>query len=200
MLIVFLLIQRYQQQKTSKNLAQNKKILAKDFNRIAINISPAQFNRPDFIKKVQNTIKSTGVDTKHLEIELTESALQESTHFVIEKLNAIKALGINIAIDDFGTGYSSLSRLKALPIDLLKIDRAFVTDICNNHEDLEIITAIIKMASALNIDTLAEGIEKENQAITLKELSCNFGQGFLFSKAIDAPSFTHSLISSNLTT
>lgn len=179
---------------------QNKKILAKDFNRIAINISPAQFNRPDFIKKVQNTIKSTGVDTKHLEIELTESALQESTHFVIEKLNAIKALGINIAIDDFGTGYSSLSRLKALPIDLLKIDRAFVTDICNNHEDLEIITAIIKMASALNIDTLAEGIEKENQAITLKELSCNFGQGFLFSKAIDAPSFTHSLISSNLTT
>lgn len=172
---------------------QKNGLLTKRFKRIAVNISPIQFNRPDFIKKIQDTIKHTGVDTKYLEIELTESSLQESTNSVIEKLNAIKSLGINIAIDDFGTGYSSLSRLKTFPIDLLKIDRSFVIDICNNKEDLEVIKAIINMANALNISTLAEGIEKENQAHELKKLNCVFGQGFLFSKAINAQAFTNLL-------
>jgi len=175
---------------------QESGILAKNFKRIAINISPIQFNRPDFIKKIQDTINSTGVNTRYLEIELTESALQESTNSVIEKLNAIKALGINIAIDDFGTGYSSLSRLKTFPIDLLKIDRSFVIDICHNKEDLEIIKAIIKMAHALNINTLAEGIEKENQALLLRDLNCQFGQGFLFSKAVNTQAFTKLLMAS----
>jgi len=179
---------------------QQSGLLTNNFKRIAVNISPIQFNRPDFIKKIQDTINNTGIDTKYLEIELTESALQESTNSVIEKLNAIKALGINIAIDDFGTGYSSLSRLKTFPIDLLKIDRSFVTDICTNKEDLEVIKAIINMANALNINTLAEGIEIENQALALKDLNCVFGQGFLYSKAINSQAFTNLLMQPALVT
>lgn len=164
-------------------------LIPNDFKRFAINISPLQFQHDDFIETIQQTLRSTGVNVKHIEIELTESSLQSSESDVLEKLLALKALGINIAIDDFGTGYSSLSRLKNFPIDLLKIDRSFVLDICHNKSDLAIIKAIINMSTALDINTLAEGIENENQANVLNMLSCQYGQGFLFSKAINGKQF-----------
>ncbi len=164
-------------------------LLPLGFKRIAINISPVQFERHDFIKKIQQCIQETCVPVQHLEIELTESSLQESTHSVIEKLVSIKAIGINIAIDDFGTGYSSLSRLKQFPIDLLKIDRSFVADICGNESDMAIIKAIISMASALDIRTLAEGVETQEQADILETLQCSQGQGFLFSKPVNTENF-----------
>ena len=164
-------------------------LLPLGFKRIAINISPVQFERHDFIKKIQQCIQETCVPVQHLEIELTESSLQESTHSVIDKLVSIKTMGINIAIDDFGTGYSSLSRLKQFPIDLLKIDRSFVADICGNESDMAIIKAIISMASALDIGTLAEGIETQEQADILETLQCSQGQGFLFSKPVNTENF-----------
>jgi len=167
----------------------DKNLLPAGFKRIAVNISPVQFGRHDFIQKIQACIKETGVPVKHLEIELTECSLQESSSSVIEKLIAVKEMGIHIAIDDFGTGYSSLSRLKEFPIDLLKIDRSFVADVCINHSDMAIIKAITSMASALGIDTIAEGIETPEQAVMLAKLQCQYGQGFLFSKPIKRTEF-----------
>jgi len=152
------------------------------FERIAVNISPVQFERHDFIRKIQQCIKETGVPVNHLEIELTECSLQASSDSVIEKLTAIQEMGINIAIDDFGTGYSSLSRLKEFPINVLKIDRSFVTDICSSQSDAAIVKAITSMSNALGIDSLAEGIETIEQANMLKKLQCQYGQGFLFSR------------------
>jgi len=165
------------------------KILPVNFNRIAINISPVQFKHPEFISKIQQAITETRVPVHHLEIELTESSLQESTNAVIDKLLAIKGMGISIAIDDFGTGYSSLSRLKKFPIDLLKIDRSFVNDICTNHSDTAIVKAIIAMSNALDIDILAEGIEYKEQAYLLRSLNCQYGQGFLFNKPLNSKQF-----------
>jgi len=168
---------------------QDLNLIPNEFKRFAINISPLQFQHASFVDTIQKILISTGVDVKHIEIELTESSLQNSENDVLEKLLALKALGINIAIDDFGTGYSSLSRLKNFPIDLLKIDRSFVLDICHNKSDLAIIKAIINMATALDIHTLAEGIEDEKQASVLNMLACQYGQGFLFSKAINSKKF-----------
>jgi len=170
-----------------------QKQLPSSFKRLAVNISPSQFNHPEFITKIQGGLSTYNVPVEHLEIELTESSLQESNHSVVDKLLAIKALGITIAIDDFGTGYSSLSRLKQFPIDLLKIDRSFIIDICSNSSDLAIIKAIISMASALEIDTLAEGIEDYEQLTLLNGLSCDYGQGFLFDKPMNTEQFRQML-------
>jgi len=104
-------------------------------------------------------------------------------------LTAIQEMGINIAIDDFGTGYSSLSRLKEFPINVLKIDRSFVTDICSSQSDVAIVKAITSMSNALGIDSLAEGIETIEQANMLKKLQCQYGQGFLFSKPVNTLKF-----------
>ncbi len=163
------------------------------FSQIAVNISPVQFSHPDFIKKIQQSLVETQVPVEFLEVELTESALQESSSSVMEKLLAIKDLGITIAIDDFGTGYSSLNRLKQFPIDLLKIDRLFVNDICSNRSDTAIVKAIIAMSNALDIKILAEGIETEQQAFLLKTLNCTYGQGFLFNKPMPVEQFENLL-------
>ena len=164
-----------------------------EFKRVAINISPVQFKRHDFVDKIRQSIQKTGVPIRHLELELTESCLQEPTHSVLDKLIAIKRMGIHIAIDDFGTGYSSLSRLKQFPIDLLKIDRSFVKDLCSSHSDKAIIQAIVNMAQALNIKTLAEGVETESQADILRALRCDYYQGFLHSQPMDSEQFTQQL-------
>ncbi|MGR9014435.1 MAG: EAL domain-containing protein [Gammaproteobacteria bacterium] len=164
-----------------------------EFKRVAINISPVQFKRHDFVDKIRQSIQETGVPIRYLELELTESCLQEPTHSVLDKLVAIKRMGMTIAIDDFGTGYSSLSRLKQFPIDLLKIDRSFVKDLCSSQSDKAIIQAIVNMAQALNIKTLAEGVETEPQATILRALQCDYYQGFLHSRPIDSKQFTHQL-------
>lgn len=165
-----------------------------NFNRIAVNISPIQFNDHQFINRVEKILHDTQVPVEYLEMELTESSLQESTDAVIEKLYAIKKLGINIAIDDFGTGYSSLSRLKQFPIDVLKIDRSFVQDISEDSSDKAIVKAIVAMADALGLSVLAEGVETQSQLETIGQLNCQYYQGYHFSKAIESVAF-ESLIS-----
>jgi len=176
----------------------DNKIIPSGFKRVAINISPVQFKRPDFVQKIQQCIKETKVPVQFLEIEITESSLKESNNSVIEKLLAIKKLGITIAIDDFGTGHSSLSRLKQFPIDMLKIDRSFISDICENDSDMAIVKAIINMSNALNIGVLAEGIETVEQALLLKELHCHYGQGFLFKKPVGVGEFEIFMLSNQL--
>lgn len=159
------------------------------FGRIAINISPKQFKRDNFITRLQEIITNTQVPVQYLEIELTESSLQQSSQSVLNKLTAIKQMGIHIAIDDFGTGYSSLSRLKQFPIDLLKIDRSFIINISHNESDKAIVQAIIGMSNALGIKTLSEGVENIEQLKTLQTLNCHYYQGFYYSKAINFSSF-----------
>jgi len=120
---------------------------------------------------------------------MTESVLMGNPQVFGEKLIELKALGIEVAIDDFGTGYSSLSYLKQFPIDKLKIDQSFVGGIPHNEQDMAIVKAVIAMSQALGFRTIAEGIEKEEQAEFLKNFGCEQGQGYLYSRPLSAEKF-----------
>ncbi len=143
--------------------------------KVAVNISPKHFITSSFIKDIE-IIKKYNV--KNLEIEIIESIFLEDYDLIIKKIEKLRELGISISIDDFGTGYSSLSYLKNFPIDIIKIDKAFIKDLTTNINDQAIVKAVIAIAQALKIKTLAEGIENQNQLNKLKELGCNYGQGY----------------------
>jgi EAL domain-containing protein (putative c-di-GMP-specific phosphodiesterase class I) len=149
--------------------------------RIAVNVSPLQLRRSDFIAVLQNAMTSTRAA---LDIEITEGVLMEKTEEVIETLVAIRRLGVRVAIDDFGTGYSSLRYLARLPIDTLKIDRSFVIAMTDNADDMAIVSSIITLAHGLDLDVVAEGVETEEQRKLLRLLRCDQMQGYLFSKPV----------------
>lgn len=152
----------------------------------AINLSIQQFMQEEFIKDIQGIIQEHNVNPKQLEFEITESLFAEDKQFIIDKVTQLKAIGCRMMLDDFGTGYSSLSYLKDLPIEGIKIDRSFVQAL--HTEDKEkyeaILLAIITLATQLNLKTLAEGIETEQQAEILASLGCDYFQGFLFAKPL----------------
>ncbi|WP_458126998.1 DUF4084 domain-containing protein [Paenibacillus sp. Z3-2] len=152
---------------------------------IAVNISPRQFSDRNLIGNVERILQETGLDPRCLEIEITETVMQ-NIHETTMLLYELKKLGVQISIDDFGTGYSSLSYLKYLPIDYLKIDKSFVRDITENSKDEAIIQTIVDMGHHMKIEIVAEGIENEQQLISLVNLRCNVGQGYLFSKPLPA--------------
>lgn len=156
---------------------------------LAINVSPRQFRQQDFVNQVKQAIDSSGISPELLSIELTESAMILDTQDTIDKMNALKVLGVSIAVDDFGTGYSSLVHLKQLPLDVLKIDKAFVRDILTDSNDAIIVETIISMAKHLNIKVVAEGVETPEQLAFLKEKGCAVFQGYLFSKPLTAANF-----------
>lgn len=151
--------------------------------RIAVNISPRQFMEKNLVENISQILNETGLEPQYLEIELTESVMQNMKK-TIHVLQDLKKLGVQISIDDFGTGYSSLSYLKLLPIDYLKIDKSFVKDIITNPMDEAIIQAIINMGQVMNMNVMAEGVEDEQQLSLLKRLNCNEGQGYLFSRPL----------------
>ncbi|MCW9047164.1 MAG: bifunctional diguanylate cyclase/phosphodiesterase, partial [Gammaproteobacteria bacterium] len=151
---------------------------------VSINISGIQIRDKSFIKNITDSLNSTGLDPSHLEIELTESTLMDDSDLVIEKVNALKKLGIQIAIDDFGTGFSSMSYLKSFPVSKLKIDKGFITGLPNSSEDTAIVRAIIAMSHGLNINVIAEGVERQDQIDLLKELSCDMFQGYYYAKPV----------------
>ncbi|GAB2177742.1 bifunctional diguanylate cyclase/phosphodiesterase [Dongia sp. agr-C8] len=153
---------------------------------IAVNLSPRQFLLPDIAERVGAVLLETGLPPHCLEVEITEGALMERPESTLEKLSALKALGIRLAIDDFGTGYSSLAYLKQFPIDKLKVDKSFVTDIPNNPADIAITTAIIGLAKHLDLEVLAEGVETPEQFAFLDQKGCDTVQGFLFSRPLPA--------------
>lgn len=157
--------------------------------RISVNVSGKQFERPDIVETIKAVIDEVQFDPNYLELEITESVLMGNPQIFGEKLVELKALGIEVAIDDFGTGYSSLSYLKQFPIDKLKIDQSFVGGIPSNEQDMAIIKAVIAMSKALGFRTIAEGIEKEEQALFLKNLGCEQGQGYLYSRPLSAEKF-----------
>lgn len=163
------------------SLMQAKQWQQKGINiKVAVNVSSRQLRQPDFAYEVSRLLTLYELPSEYIELELTESLLMESGSQAPETLNRLKELGVGLAIDDFGTGYSSLSYLKTFPINKLKIDRSFVSDLANNKNDREIVTAIIAMANSLGIDVTAEGVEEQAQAEVLASLGCNIFQGYGF--------------------
>jgi len=157
-----------------------------DHLRIAINLSPTQFESGNLVDLVRQTLKETGLPAHRLEAEVTENLMLDDSPFILEQLKALKEMGVNIVLDDFGTGYSSLNYLWQFPFDKLKIDRAFVTAMNTSSQARSILRAMLLMARALNIPVTAEGIETEEQAAWLRKLRCATGQGYLFGKPLPA--------------
>ena len=162
--------------------------------RLSVNFSARQFQQPTFIADVADVLKATNLDPRWLELELTESSIMKDPERAIEKLHELKLMGIKVAVDDFGTGYSSLNYLKRFPIDTLKIDRSFVSDVCKDPHDTAIVRAIINLGHALDLTVIAEGVETKEQLQYLSALECDVVQGFLFSKALSTKGFEELLI------
>ena len=153
---------------------------------LSINISAIQYMRDEFVESIVNIIHKYDVDPKELELEITESVLMENFKEVTEKLYVLREYGIRISLDDFGTGYSSLSYIKGLPIDTLKIDKSFIDTIITDENTRIITESIIYMVKKLGFETIAEGVETQEQFSYLKEIGCDCIQGFLLGKPMPA--------------
>jgi predicted signal transduction protein with EAL and GGDEF domain len=153
---------------------------------IAVNVSANQLARSNFVERLRRTIQELGIDPAILELEVTESVIIEGAGDARQALDQIAALGVGIAIDDFGTGYSGLAYLKRLPIDTVKIDQSFVRDLTVDPDDAAIVTAIVAMAKSLGVDTVAEGVETEEQLAHLTALGCHRAQGYLLARPMNA--------------
>ncbi|MBV2234026.1 MAG: EAL domain-containing protein [Sterolibacterium sp.] len=156
---------------------------------IAVNVSARQFRKPDFVEQVSNILSLTGANPKRLKLELTESLLVEDVEEVIEKMRALKTIGVGFALDDFGTGYSSLYYLKHLPFDQMKIDRSFVRDILDDTNDATIARTIVTLAQSLGLGVIAEGVENQAQLDFLAELHCHAYQGYYFGRPLPIDEF-----------
>ena len=154
--------------------------------RVAVNISPVQLRSPDFTRRFLEITVPLGAGACGLDIEITEGVLLDDSPAEIRKLQALRAMGAHVAIDDFGTGYSSLSRLAELPIDTLKIDRKFISQLGDGRTGRQLVTTIIELARTFGMTTVAEGVETQEQLDALWQLGCDQSQGFLHSKAVAA--------------
>jgi len=155
--------------------------------RVAVNLSVRQFRDPDLASTVRAALDAAGLDPRRLELELTESMLMQDALHTRRALETLKEMGVRLSIDDFGKGYSSLSYLRSFPLDALKIDRSFVSDISAGPDDGGIVVAIIALARTLELDVIAEGVETEVQRAFLQRNGCTAAQGFLFCKPLPAP-------------
>ena len=153
---------------------------------LAVNISPKQFHDANLLEAIESALRDSGLAPNRLTLEITEGAIMEQEDQAVEILLALKALGLRIAIDDFGTGHSSLSKLRFLPLDELKIDRAFVQNIPDNLDDMHIASTILTMAKGLRLHVVAEGIETEEQLAFFAGIGCEQYQGYKFSRPIPA--------------
>jgi EAL domain-containing protein (putative c-di-GMP-specific phosphodiesterase class I) len=161
--------------------------------RIAVNLSPIQFSQRDLYRTLKKILEKTHLDPQYLELEITESNAMQDAEKTIKIMNRLTELGISFSIDDFGTGYSSLSILKRFPLSTLKIDRSFIQDVPNDDDAVAIVKAIIAMAHSLKFEIIAEGVENQQQLDFLRNLSCQYFQGFLFSKSLPAKEITQLL-------
>ncbi|MEG4303469.1 EAL domain-containing protein [Microcoleus sp. D3_18a_C4] len=153
---------------------------------INVNLSPVQLKQANLLNRIEEILQETGFPSYSLKLEITESCILETVSREEKMLKQLKALGLMLCIDDFGTGYSSLSRLHEFPIDTLKIDRSFVSRIGADNSGVEIIQTIVTLARSRGMDIVAEGIETPAQLQKLRELGCELGQGYLFSKPVDS--------------
>ncbi|MEL6160713.1 MAG: GGDEF domain-containing response regulator [Cyanobacteria bacterium J06623_5] len=167
---------------------QAKRWISQDWGMkyISINLSSVQFNQPNLIDSVKNTLATTGLTPQNLELEVTETALMQDAESAIAILTELKALGIRIAIDDFGTGYSSLSYLKQLPIDTLKIDNCFVRGATHDPKNQAILQSTIELAHRLNLKVVAEGVENQAEQGLLSQYQCDYLQGYWVGRPMPA--------------
>jgi EAL domain-containing protein (putative c-di-GMP-specific phosphodiesterase class I) len=162
--------------------------------RIAVNVSAIQLRRGDFVETLERAIAG-GASPPGIDLEITESLIMEDIHASIEKLNAVRRLGVGVAIDDFGTGYSSLFYLARLPVEALKIDRSFVATMADEPTTMTLVETMISLAHSLRLKVVAEGVESEAQAKILRRLGCDELQGYLFSRPLTAKQAAASLAS-----
>jgi EAL domain-containing protein (putative c-di-GMP-specific phosphodiesterase class I) len=153
---------------------------------VAVNISPRELAEPDFVETVEQALVDSGATPWRLCIEITERGVIEDTEQSIEALTALKRLGVRLAIDDFGTGQSSLAYLNRFPVDVLKIDRFFLEHLGRGEDKPRVVAGVIGMAHTLDLTTVAEGVEREEQVPVLRELDCDMAQGFHFARALPA--------------
>ncbi len=165
--------------------------------KISVNMSAVQMQRDDVVEAVSSAINGAGICGERLTLELTESAFVSDPDGAKKVLDALKALNTNIAMDDFGTGYSNLAYLQQLPIDVLKIDRSFVTDMMVDKDKRAIVRTVLSLARALGMKTTAEGIESIEISATLKRLGCSFGQGYYFARPLTPIAAYEFLIANN---
>jgi diguanylate cyclase (GGDEF)-like protein len=151
---------------------------------VSVNVSARQLQDPALLQDVENALRTADLDPASLQLEITESVVMQEPEATVFKLNALKSLGIKLAVDDFGTGYSSLAYLKRFPVDVLKIDRAFVSGLGQSEHDSAIVHTVVALARALGMRTTAEGIEDRSQWTRLRELGCEHGQGYVFSRPL----------------
>lgn len=153
--------------------------------KMSMNISSKQFAQPDLTDKLLAILADTGVQADNLALEITESMIMENVDSAVATMEKLRELGFHIHVDDFGTGYSSLSYLHRFPITALKIDKMFISKLSESGENSEIISSIVSLANSLNLQVIAEGLEMTHQLYHIKEMQCEFGQGYLFSKAMN---------------
>jgi EAL domain-containing protein (putative c-di-GMP-specific phosphodiesterase class I) len=153
---------------------------------VAVNVSPLQLRRRDFVERVLAGVASSSANAAGLDIEITESMLMHDLELSIRKLSQLREAGLGVAIDDFGTGYSSLRLLAKLPVDTLKIDKSFVQSIADTPNVATLVSTIVSLARAFSMKTVAEGVETVEQLQKLRHMKCDQAQGYLFSRPVYA--------------
>jgi EAL domain-containing protein (putative c-di-GMP-specific phosphodiesterase class I) len=161
--------------------------------RICVNLSARQFARQGLVDHVESLLLQSGVSSRQLGLEMTESSLIPEMNTALEVLGGLRALGVSLLMDDFGTGYSSLNHLHSFPFDVLKIDRSFVGRMTEGDQPLQIVRTIIELARVLGMDVVAEGIETREQYRLLRQMGCRYGQGFLFARPMTVEAVTELL-------
>jgi EAL domain-containing protein (putative c-di-GMP-specific phosphodiesterase class I) len=164
---------------------------------ISVNLSVKQLQSESIIEDVIDALETSGLPPDALVLEITESVMMADTDLAVERLQQLKAIGVRLAMDDFGTGYSSLSYLSRFPVDILKMDRSFLS---TEHEESGLIAAIIALGTSLHLDVVAEGIELPEQITSLRDLGCDLGQGFFFAKPMTHEALVEYLVKNEETT
>jgi len=160
---------------------------------LSVNLSARQVAQPDLLERIKGALSESTLQPHHLKLEITESVVMGNAEAAAQMFKQLRSLGVQLSIDDFGTGYSSLSYLHRFPLNYLKIDRSFVMRMTTDNDNA-IVKTIATLAQNLGMEVIAEGIETEEQYQRLKELGCEYGQGFLFSRPVDADSASRLLV------
>jgi EAL domain-containing protein (putative c-di-GMP-specific phosphodiesterase class I) len=157
---------------------------------VSVNLSPRQLQHASLVDDVADALARNALPPSMLVLEVVESQLMQDPDAAIAQLEALKGLGVALAVDDFGTGYSSLSHLQRLPVDLLKIDKTFVQDMRGGREAAELAREIVRLGSLMNLRTIAEGVELDEQLHSLRDLQCDLGQGYYFARPLSEADMT----------
>ena len=164
---------------------------------MSLNITPRQFALPDLAKEIEAILTQSGIHPSTVNLEITETIAMGDADRAFSVLADLKSLGVRLSIDDFGTGYSSLSRLPRFPIDVLKIDRIFISQMSSDHDNHEIVRLIVMLAHSLGLKVVAEGTETQDEITELKHLKCEMAQGFLYSPPVDSTKAFELLLASH---